>query len=91
MYSDTMQRTQVYLGAEELALLDEMSARTGASRSELIRRAIRERYGPREWAVRHAALRASAGVWGTRSQTGAQYVEQRRGDLTVRLGRMGWA
>jgi metal-responsive CopG/Arc/MetJ family transcriptional regulator len=41
MYRDTMRRTQVYLGAEDLELLDREAARTGASRSELIRRAIR--------------------------------------------------
>ena len=85
-----MQRTQVYLGAEELALLDREVARTGASRSELIRRAIRERYGAREWRDRRAALRASAGAWSDRSETGADYVEARRSDLTERLKRVGW-
>lgn len=39
-----MTRTQIHLGAEELAALDRESATTGASRSELIRRLIRERY-----------------------------------------------
>lgn len=43
-----MTRTQIHLGPEEIEALDRESAATGASRSELIRRAIRERYGPHE-------------------------------------------
>lgn len=46
-----MTRTQIHLGADELEALDRESAATGASRSELIRRLVRERYvhrdGPR--------------------------------------------
>jgi len=38
-------RTQIYLSDEEIALLDRERARTGATRSELIRRAIRSVYG----------------------------------------------
>lgn len=85
-----MQRAQVYLGDEELELLDRASERTGASRSELIRRAIRERYGERDWASRRAALQASAGAWKDRRVSGEQYVEARRGDLNERLERLGW-
>lgn len=40
-----MTRTQISLGDEELRLLDAEADLSGASRSELIRRAIRERYG----------------------------------------------
>lgn len=40
-----MTRTQISLGDEELRLLDAEAGVSGASRSELIRRAIRERYG----------------------------------------------
>jgi metal-responsive CopG/Arc/MetJ family transcriptional regulator len=73
-------------------VLDCASARTGASRSELIRRAIRERYGERDWTSRRAALRASAGAWSEREDlSGEQYVEQMRGDLAERLQRLGWA
>ena len=39
-----MTRTQIHLAPEELEVLDRESAATGASRSELIRRAIRETY-----------------------------------------------
>jgi len=42
-----MKPTQIHLGEEEVGLLDAEVERTGASRSELIRRAIRERYGDR--------------------------------------------
>jgi hypothetical protein len=38
-------RTQIYLTDEELQLLDREARETGASRSELIRRAVREKYG----------------------------------------------
>lgn len=40
-----MSRTQVYLSDEELTLLDGAKRATGASRSELIRRAIHSTYG----------------------------------------------
>jgi hypothetical protein len=40
-----MHRTQISLGDEELRLLDAETRVSGASRSELIRRAIRDRYG----------------------------------------------
>lgn len=91
VYSDTMQRTQVYLGEEELALLDRAASRTGASRSELIRRAIRDRYGERTWERRRAALRATAGAWRELPEDGESYVEAIRGDLNERLERLGWS
>lgn len=91
VYSDGVQRTQVYLGEEELALLDRVAERTGASRSELIRRAIRERYGTPDWRARRAALHASAGVWTDQPLTGRDYVEKVRHDLGGRLERLGWS
>lgn len=39
-----MTRTQIHLAADELEALDRETAATGASRSELIRRLVRERY-----------------------------------------------
>lgn len=89
VYSDTMGRTQVYLGNEELALLDRIGRGTGASRSELIRRAIRSTYGERTKPDKLLALTVSAGSWGDRSFTGAEYVDAIRGDLTERLSRLG--
>lgn len=89
VYGDGMRRTQIYLSDDEVELLDRAAARTGASRSELIRRAIRERYGD-DWQARLAALRASAGAWADRPFDGAEYVEAVRGDLNERLERLGW-
>lgn len=84
-----MQRTQIYLGADEVALLDREAARTGASRAELIRRAIRRQYGEVDWQARLRALRESAGVWRDLAKTGEEYVDERRGDINDRLRRLG--
>jgi metal-responsive CopG/Arc/MetJ family transcriptional regulator len=71
MCGEVMHRTQIYLDDDEVALLTQESARTGASRSELIRRAVRSQYGADTPERRLAALRASAGIWSDRSSTGA--------------------
>ncbi|HXF71316.1 MAG TPA: CopG family transcriptional regulator [Actinomycetota bacterium] len=84
-----MGRTQVYLGQEELELLDRAAAETGASRSELIRRAVRSTYGAPAKEARLEALRRSAGSWKGRRFTGSSYVEAVRGDLDERLRRIG--
>lgn len=84
-----MSRTQVYLGENELGLLDRAAKSTGATRSELIRRAVRESYGAGAKADRRSALAASAGSWKGRGFTGAEYVDTIRGDLDERLRRLG--
>lgn len=84
-----MGRTQIYLGDEELALLDRASAATGASRSELVRRAVRNLYGDKSKQDRLTALRASAGTWTGRSFSGAEYVDAIRGDLNKSLRERG--
>ncbi|MGI8681946.1 MAG: CopG family transcriptional regulator [Mycobacteriales bacterium] len=89
MYSDGVQRTQIYLDDGEAALLAQEVARTGASRSELIRRAVRRQYGGGTPEGRLAALRASAGAWSSRSGTGADYVDELRGDVGERLEQLG--
>lgn len=89
MYSDVVPRTQVYIGEEELEALDNAARAAGASRSELIRRAVRESYGLKTKADRTRALRASAGSWRERNFTGAEYVDAIRGDLNDRLARLG--
>lgn len=86
-----MARTQIYLGEEELALLDRVARATGASRSELIRRALRSAFGEKTKAEKLRALDASAGSWGGRSFTGAEYADAIRGDLNERLRRLGLA
>jgi hypothetical protein len=82
-------RTQIYLGAEERKLLDRAARLTGASRSELIRRAVRSTFGEKTKEERLRALEHSAGSWKDRSFTGAEYVEMIRGDLNERLRRLG--
>lgn len=84
-----MGRTQVYLGDAELELLDRVARATGASRSELIRRAVRSTFGERTKDERLRALDASASSWSDRRLTGAEYVDALRGDLNQRLRRLG--
>jgi Arc/MetJ-type ribon-helix-helix transcriptional regulator len=85
-----MGRTQIYLGEDELELLDHASQETGASRSELVRRAVRATFGRQGKEERLEALRASAGSWKGRRRTGAEYVDAMRGgDLNERLSRLG--
>lgn len=84
-----MHRTQIYLDDEEATLLASATRRTGASRSELIRRAVRAQYGESTPASRLAALRASAGAWTDRPGTGADYVEEMRTGLDERLIQVG--
>ena len=89
MYSGVMGRTQIYLGDDELELLDRVARTTGASRSELVRRAVRNTFGEKTKAERLRALEASAGTFRGRRMTGADYVDALRGDLNERLNRQG--
>jgi hypothetical protein len=91
VYGDAMGGTQIYLGAEELGLLDRVAHATGASRSELIRRAVRSTFGERTKGEKLRALDASAGSWRGREFTGAEYVDTSRGDHDERLRRLGLA
>jgi Arc/MetJ-type ribon-helix-helix transcriptional regulator len=88
MYSDVMQRTQIYLDDREVSALEAAAVRTGASRSELIRRAIRAQYGEQSLVSRLDALRSSSGTWTGRDYTGSQYVDSIRGDVNDRLARL---
>ena len=88
MYSDVVHRTQIYLDEQEVEALEAAATRTGASRSELIRRAIRAQYGERTVAARLDALRSSAGSWAATPPTGAQFVDSIRGDVNDRLDRV---
>lgn len=86
-----MVRTQIHLTDEDVALLDRVVHETGASRSELIRRAVRERYGaPSSLAERKARARRAFGAWKDRSFTGDEYVRAiRSGDMNENLRRLG--
>jgi Arc/MetJ-type ribon-helix-helix transcriptional regulator len=88
MYSDVMQRTQIYLDEREVSALEAAGVRTGASRSELIRRAIRAHYGEQRVESRLEAIRSSSGTWTGRDYTGSQYVDSIRGDVNDRLARL---
>lgn len=89
MYSGVVGRTQIYLSEEELELLDRARRATGASRSELVRRAVRATFGGSDGGDRLAAVQQAAGLWRDRSFTGAEYVDAIRGDLNERLRRLG--
>jgi len=89
VYSDPMGRTQIYLGSDELELLDRVARMTGASRSELVRRAVRSTFGQPTKADKLGALAASAGSWRGRTLTGSDYVDAVRGNLDERLARLG--
>jgi Arc/MetJ-type ribon-helix-helix transcriptional regulator len=86
-----MTRTQIYLDEQERRLLEQESEKTGASQSELIRRAIRSTYHlelTREEKLQ--ALQRSAGIWKDRQFTGAEYVDAiRGGDMNEGLRRLG--
>ncbi len=84
-------RTQITLTDQELELLDRAAKASGASRSELIRRAIHSTYGTRTRQERTAALKRSAGAWQGRDFTGDEYVDAIRGDLDDRLSKLGLA
>jgi Arc/MetJ-type ribon-helix-helix transcriptional regulator len=81
-------RVQIQLGQEELTLLDQAAAASGASRSELVRRAVRRTFGTGATEDRLAALRAAAGTWRDRPFDGAAFVDATRGDLNERLRRL---
>jgi metal-responsive CopG/Arc/MetJ family transcriptional regulator len=90
VYSGVMVRTQVYLSQDELDLLDRTERETGASRSELIRRAVRAAFGHEDGHdQRLEALGRGVGIWRKRQTTGADYVDGIRGDLNERLTRLG--
>jgi Ribbon-helix-helix protein, copG family len=91
VYGDVVERTQIYLDVVELELLDRAARSTGASRSELIRRAVRQTFGDKSTAERLRALEASAGAFSGRRQAGADYVDALRGDLNERLDHPGLA
>jgi len=87
----SMTRTQIYLGDDERELLDRMSKATGASASELIRRAIRSAYLLELTKEEKLdALQRAAGLWADRDFTGAEYVDAiRGGDMNEGLRRLG--
>jgi hypothetical protein len=87
-YTMELKRTQVYLTREELDALDRQQRETGTTQSELIRRAVDREYLGRTRASRADRLRvirAAAGAWKDREETGADYVERVRSGRLARL------
>ena len=83
-----VKRTQIYLTRREDAALARASKQTGRTRSELIREAIDRVYlGGRDTDDILANLRASAGAWGERAESGVEYVERARPGRLARLHR----
>ncbi|HMU26182.1 MAG TPA: CopG family transcriptional regulator [Solirubrobacterales bacterium] len=83
-----MGRTQVYLGSEELEMLDRAAADTGATRSELIRRAVRRSYGRGHSDPLRIVLE-TAGAWKSEG-SGSDFVDEvRPGGLDERLASFG--
>lgn len=87
MYTYIVERTQIYLSREQAAALDREAKRSGTTRSHLIREAIDRTYLATTDRDRvAAAIRASAGAWRDRTETGAEYVERIRS--TGRMARL---
>lgn len=79
MYMYIMERTQIYLSKQQAAALDREARRTGSTRSHLIREAIEARYRtPKDRDEIERALRATAGLWRDRTETGEEYAERMR-------------
>ena len=75
-----MMRTQVYLSESDIDRLDREAAKTGRTRSRLIRDAIETTYGHQVDADEFSRiLRENAGAWKDRPFTGQQYVDAFRG------------
>lgn len=85
-----MVRTQISLSAADVELLERAERDSGASRSELIRRAIREHYGaPSTLEERRQRARRGFGAWSDRRFTGEEYVRAiRSGDMNDNLRRL---
>lgn len=83
-----MIRTQISLEASLIEKLDLEARRTGASRSEVIRRVLRQRFGESPEAYQERKLRAlaaAAGAWKNRKfESGEEYIRAlRSGDWDV--------
>jgi len=90
MYTYIVDRTQIYLTAEESAALERASIQTGKTKSQLIREAIDEKYGARPSLEEFmAALDAATGVWKDRPERDpAAYIEAGRRIEDERLKRL---
>ena len=85
-----MVRTQISLTPTDVELLERAERETGASRAELIRRAVREQYGSDSTLEsRKERARRGFGAWKDRAFTGEEYVRAiRSGDMNDNLRRL---
>lgn len=85
-----MVRTQISLTPFDVELLDRAERESGASRAELIRRAIREHYGlTSTLEERRRRARRGFGAWQGRRFTGDEFVRAvRSGDMNDSLRRL---
>lgn len=85
-----MVRTQISLTPLDVELLERAERESGASRAELIRRAIREHYGMTSTLEeRRQRARRGFGAWKDRRFTGDEYVRAiRSGDMNENLRRL---
>lgn len=78
-------RTQITLTDAQYARLKDEAKRTGASLSELVRRAIDDAYGLLQTKDARSALGDSFGAWADRDFDGERYVERFRRGMAKRL------
>lgn len=78
-------RTQITLSDAQYRRLKQEAKRTGASLSELVRRALEDTYGLPKIEDARAALAESFGAWRSRDFDGAKYVERLRRGMARRL------
>lgn len=78
-------RTQITLTDAQYVRLKEEAQTTGASLSELVRRALEKTYGVRPMQDARSALGDSFGAWSDRDFDGAKYVERLRRGMARRL------
>lgn len=87
MYIYIMNRTQIYLTAEEEQALSDRAKKTGRSKSDLIREAIDGTYlAPiADASAFLKVLKSTSGAWKGRRETGSEYVEKLRAGRLERL------
>lgn len=82
-----MKRTQLYLNEDVWKLLHIRSRQQGTTISELVRRAVRDKYG-RSATDRRQAMQALVGIWRDRGDLANSEAYVRRLRKGKRLGRI---
>lgn len=85
-----LERTQLYLRRSQRVALNRIAEEKGVTQSELVRRAVDDAYLGRRRITREERLRivrAAAGAWRGRRETGAEYVDRLRSGRLARVTR----